>query len=1172
MSTLSEHMPKLSNAEFEKYPEPVEVHYKSGASYTGMVSNHLRCGQGVFKWPNGARYEGQYAENARNGKGLQVWQDGGQYKGEFHHDMRHGEGELKWSNGETYKGTFYKDRRHGKGEYVWPDGSKFSGTFYMDRKEGYGVFNFANGSKFEGLYKDDERMGPGVMTYADNTQDIGLWRKEKLVKICTPISKAFTIQDHKEFVFSPEEHTLYINMNEEEKKPSNNGKTKSSDIFDYLPENQLTDKVTDKVTDMYNETLDPGSLAINRSEFNREFFKDQDGEKSDGDEKVAAINRTPGMIEIQKHVHRHRNREKSMSFSVQELMKGSRSGKFQKRGPLETASEELIMAATEGDVKKVEDLLTSGKVHPDVADKNGHTALIGASVNWQTDVINVLLNNGANVNQLNDEGCSALSAGTIFFYPVEGFRYNIAERYLDAPPSSDKKSSTNRSKATPSRSKSNVSPTKQKTKSSLNEPLSSRSSSEDKRPGPGVSNTSADSGLPQNDSSQSLVGKPQVRIMEPGNQEAGDQNDDTDSAIDEAQQRSKDDPDGADFDSTATLHDYHIEVSDRLIERCATQLSTNEKIVGGRRSHNSADLGRVRHLAIMKNERERMKSTLDLLLKRGADPNASGVPMPVLFFAIKSADVEVVKTLLEKGASTAITLPKEKGGLAPLHIAAAIPGEEGVQITELLLEVGANPDVRATEDDSFLNRTLEEEWSKDVILPDSQELLGGRTPLQIACARDDNYKNACRVVHLLLEHQANPNLLCNGFSGLALSIASGNDLAIDELLNFHCDPSLPLTHGVGSALCAATSTEYEYRRKNISQRLHLIDKLVKAGANILSPIPIGPKRIIGTAVDYAYYMFNQDRRISHMPFHALSHSERATYQARKKLLEHIGNILRTKAVEREKSRMDEEISSGRRSRSPSPGFVYIGAGAPLPPSAKIPKALKGMDLGAGEMSKVTFEAKDPSVGRGFPEREPANLPASHFHVEEIDVIRLTASAKRRAATQSRLKPKNSFLVRKPLFKYCYECGRSVGVRLSACTRCKEVYYCGKSCKLAAWKARHSEECIRVGGVAYSTSLSWDEGRSRSPSPSGRRARKDSPTPATEIKGKKTTVPELTKGKQTINTTKDVRFEKVPVKGNSKSAKGPRGAHTEEERRVQSEKLRRHWSPPPGVKVDNYSYV
>ncbi|XP_062566386.1 ankyrin repeat and MYND domain-containing protein 1-like, partial [Saccostrea cucullata] len=1003
-----------------------------------------------------------------------------------------------------YKGAFYKDRRHGKGEYTWPDGSKFTGTFFMDRKEGYGVFTFSNGSNFEGLYRDDERMGPGVMTYADNTQDIGLWLKEKLVKICTPISNAFTIQNHKQFVFSPEEHVLYINMNEEEKKSESTDKDRKQDIFDLLPENQLTDKVTE----MYNETLDPASLAINRSEFCHKFFEDQDGEKSDGDEKVLAINRTPGMIDIQRHVYRHRNGQKNVSFDVEEIMKGNRAGNFLKRGPIEAASEELIMAATDGDVKKVEDLLTSGKVHPDVADKNGHTALIGASVNWHTDVINVLLNNGANVNQLNDEGCSALSAGTIFFYPIEGFRYNIAERYLEVPATlseKEKKSSISRSKATPSRNKSNASPTKQKTKSSLAEPLSGGSNVEDRGPSP--------------------IAKPQVRILEPGSQsdQGGEM---TDSG--ESQQKTKEDPDSVDFDSTATLRDYHIEVSDRMIERCATQLSTNEMIVGGRRSHNSADLGRVRNLAVIKKERERMKSTLDLLLKRGADPNASGVPMPVLFFAIKSADVEVVKTLLEKGASTAITLPKEKGGLAPLHIAAAIPGEEGVQITELLLGAGANPDVRATEDDSFLNRTLEEEWSKDVILPESQELLGGRTPLQIACARDDNYKNACRVVHLLLDHKANPNLLCNGFSALALSIASGNDLAIDELLAYYCDPSLPLTHGVGSALCAATSTEYEYRRKNINQRLHLIDKLVKAGANILSPIPIGPKRIIGTAVDYAYYMFNQDRRISHMPFHALSHSERATYQARKKLLEHIGNILRTKAVEREKMRMDEEVSSGRRSRSPSPGFVYIGAGAPLPPDAKLPKSLKRVDTGEGEMSKVTFESKNPTVGRGYPEREPANLPA-----------------------------------RKPLFKYCYECGRSVGVRLSACTRCKEVYYCGKSCKLAAWKARHSEECIRVGGVAYSTSMSWDEGRSRSPSPSGRAARKDSPTPATDVKGKKTTVAELTKTKQAIN---------VPVKGNSKSAKGVRGGQKEGDRRVQSERLYRHWSPPPGVKVDNYSYV
>lgn len=36
-----------------------------------------------------------------------------------------------------------------------------------------------------------------------------------------------------------------------------------------------------------------------------------------------------------------------------------------------------------------------------------------------------------------------------------------------------------------------------------------------------------------------------------------------------------------------------------------------------------------------------------------------------------------------------------------------------------------------------------------------------------------------------------------------------------------------------------------------------VDLLIKAGADILAPIAIGPKRVQGTAVDYAYYMFNQ---------------------------------------------------------------------------------------------------------------------------------------------------------------------------------------------------------------------------------------------------------------------------------------------------------------------------
>lgn len=52
-----------------------------------------------------------------------------------------------------------------------------------------------------------------------------------------------------------------------------------------------------------------------------------------------------------------------------------------------------------------------------------------------------------------------------------------------------------------------------------------------------------------------------------------------------------------------------------------------------------------------------MQSTMYLLLKRGADPNMSTVPMPVLFFATRNGDVNTVQLLLSKGANPCVKLP-----------------------------------------------------------------------------------------------------------------------------------------------------------------------------------------------------------------------------------------------------------------------------------------------------------------------------------------------------------------------------------------------------------------------------------------------------------------------------------------------------------------------------------
>ena len=65
---------------------------------------------------------------------------------------------------------------------------------------------------------------------------------------------------------------------------------------------------------------------------------------------------------------------------------------------------------------------------------------------------------------------------------------------------------------------------------------------------------------------------------------------------------------------------------------------------------------------------------------------------------------------------------------------------------------------------------------------------------------------------------------------------------MDELLVYGNDVSLPLSHGVGSALCAATNTAYEYRRP-MSGRIQLVSRgscslglnaIMQLGCNMLS--------------------------------------------------------------------------------------------------------------------------------------------------------------------------------------------------------------------------------------------------------------------------------------------------------------------------------------------------
>ncbi|VDM33139.1 unnamed protein product [Hydatigera taeniaeformis] len=182
--------------------------------------------------------------------------------------------------------------------------------------------------------------------------------------------------------------------------------------------------------------------------------------------------------------------------------------------------------------------------------------------------------------------------------------------------------------------------------------------------------------------------------------------------------------------------------------------------------------------------------TILLLLQHGANPNNVTQPLPPLTAAVRAGDVELSRLLLHFGADPnnhvlrqLVTTSKNTfidsfgnihepscGGLTALHFAVVFAGEIGVKLTQMLLQRGANPSLRALPDASFLVGIEGNKYSWPISKCD-----GGRTALHLACAKTYDKVHSLIIVQMLMDHGADPNLLCNGQCALSLALICGND-------------------------------------------------------------------------------------------------------------------------------------------------------------------------------------------------------------------------------------------------------------------------------------------------------------------------------------------------------------------------------------------------------------
>ncbi|XP_039622414.1 ankyrin repeat and MYND domain-containing protein 1 isoform X3 [Polypterus senegalus] len=805
-------------------------------------------------------YSGDLVDMKKHGMGVQEWADGSTYKGQFQNDMKHGFGVFTWPNGEIYKGEFYKDHRHGHGVYQWPGGSHFTGKFFLNRKEGYGILEYEDGTIFHGLYKSDERFGPGIMTYVDGRQDVGLWHRNLLVKLCSSSAGAFKVSDIPEYRTSVDNRqnikTVDFACEPEVTDVDIQKSTESdSDPFFYAFKELLIDDHFVLPPEIQRYSIDPDHLPMTQSvknELIQKFFGEENclGFGKGPFIQMSSASTCHLLLVMHRHINRHRCEQEKLNWDIVPILNGNRDP-FGPKGPIELNSEKLILESSSGNSQNVYKILSSGLAHPDVSDVNGHTALIGASVGCHHDVINLLLDSGADVNKMNNEGLSAFAACNVLYYPPQSFQEERTEEIT---------------------------------------------------------------------------------------------------------------------------------------------------------------------------EEDKLK------------------------------------------------------GLNSLHIAASLPGTEAVEITELLLQAAADPDVMALDSEDL--HEPDENFSKEppsgfstkprsslgppqefYSLPDKKPVEGGRTPLHVVCQQAINYRNTRDVVRVLLKYKADHSLLWSGHSALSLAISTGNHLAVEELLSAGADPNLPLGDRVGSSLCAVCNINYGNNRKP-QEKMTLLKRLIEAGANILMPITLGDRvpPMIGTAVDYGFYSFFQDARIAQTSYHALNPAERELFNSRKEQLQLMADLLRDAVIQKEKERIVRDFEQGIHYLNPSAHFVYTKTGTVL--KDLISKSMSTKAEGEEEStSKIDVDDKQNEVINSVLSEKLSDAQS----VKDAGSISLKGG-------ESKTPSKPRVVIRKPLFKYCYQCGRSVGVYLLPCTRCREVFYCSKSCKFKAWTNLHKKECLRVTDLSQDVAV------------------------------------------------------------------------------------------------------
>ena len=278
--------------------------------------------------------------------------------------------------------------------------------------------------------------------------DVGFWLREDLVRLLYPHSTLkidLRITDKRSAAdfpvalpswYSPEQ--LLTNTNELN-VPTATSRPKVTSLFCntafqgngllayYL--NNRTELVQEVLHDRYAQ-LDAYLFSIHGKN-DKQVIKDKYSKVRPSD--VPCPNETDEQRQLYSHADQFWPLKQHAAFPIDDIISSEKQqndcssriylsehrSSFPDAGPLETASLTLLELAYRGEEKDLYPLLMHRSAYVDVCDARGLTALHFASYNAHLNVINVLLNFGANVNQLSDDGVTPLTLASLLYFGTD---------------------------------------------------------------------------------------------------------------------------------------------------------------------------------------------------------------------------------------------------------------------------------------------------------------------------------------------------------------------------------------------------------------------------------------------------------------------------------------------------------------------------------------------------------------------------------------------------------------------------------------------------------------------------------------------------------------------------------------------------------------------------------